>query len=507
MRKLYAVISAVFLVLLLTACTAEDEQGYYISNNAGYEEYYTPNHEDEKEYAEVLYTALQERFLQDLDYMLYVLENNFALFDAVYWARGVDIPALFDDMRTAIHDNPDMDKVDFTIAMIQSLSPLTTVAHFGIDLPPMHNIMINPDSLFRELFTQNTLERFTYPHVLEFYQQYLLRGRWSGEAQLRNEGLARRQIRLDRFILFGFAEEVHEINSLFEAGSFDEAISIMLRLQTFISGSPNVTTEILEEGSIAYLSINSFTFANDPSSAQWYSDKEKVHSFFEEIQDYEHLIIDLRRNEGGIPLFFSDVILRPIINEPVEVKGFVFAVEGNYSRERLNEVALGISFIPDFLGPYLVPTDNRLRSIPEMLNEFDLPELKLSDLERMDYGFPIYTALYPNHLERFGHRSAFNGKIWLLSSEIMTSASQISAWLSKESGFATHVGETTGGVMGGPRTAVALPNTGMIFRFDVFYVTDEHGRPFEAGTLPHHFNREGMDALETTLALIAEGEY
>jgi len=50
-----------------------------------------------------------------------------------------------------------------------------------------------------------------------------------------------------------------------------------------------------------------------------------------------------------------------------------------------------------------------------------------------------------------------------------------------------------------------MPNTGIIFYFDIFYVTDSRGRPLEAGTIPHFFNRPGMDALETVLALIAEG--
>ena len=61
--------------------------------------------------------------------------------------------------------------------------------------------------------------------------------------------------------------------------------------------------------------------------------------------------------------------------------------------------------------------------------------------------------------------------------------------------------------MGGPRIYVTLPNSGILFVIDVFYVTDAHGRPLEAGTIPHYFNRDGMDALETVLALIEEGNY
>ena len=91
--------------------------------------------------------------------------------------------------------------------------------------------------------------------------------------------------------------------------------------------------------------------------------------------------------------------------------------------------------------------------------------------------------------------------------ERMFSGAQIAAWLAKNSGFATLVGEITGGCWGGLRLISAMPNTGILFQFDAFYITDRYGRPLEAGTIPHHFNHPGMDAMETVLALIAEGEY
>jgi len=508
MNKLWFVILALTFALFFTACNTAGEQENYIENDESYEEIYAINDENEEEIAE-LYLTQQEMFLADLDYMLYALENNFALFDVAYWARGIDIQVLIEDMKNIVIANPDMDAVDFMYAMIENFSPLHGFAHFIIETPPLHDFALNnPNDPVRLMFTPRALARWSYPHVLNFYQSQLLRGQWSGQALLRIEGEARRQMRLDRFLLFGKYDEVEEINRALALGDINEAAALISQLGIHIDRNiPNVSTEILEEGQIAYLSINRFFFDNDPESPAWYSDKETIHSFFEEIRDYSHLIIDLRRNTGGIPRFFEDVIVRPIINEPVQAEGFVFAAQGYYSNEHLEAVAHGVSFTPETIGAFIGPSDNRLRTIPEMLAEFDLSELNLADLERMGYGFPIHMEkLYPIRLERFGYQSAFGGKVWLLTSDIVGSAAQISSWLSKESGFATHVGETTGGNFGGPRTAVALPNTGMLFRIDVFYVTDSHGRPLEAGTVPHHFNREGMDALETALALITEGD-
>jgi len=44
-------------------------------------------------------------------------------------------------------------------------------------------------------------------------------------------------------------------------------------------------------------------------------------------------------------------------------------------------------------------------------------------------------------------------------------------------------------------------------RSATIHVTDIHGRPLEAGTIPHYFSRDGMCAMETVLAMIAEGMY
>jgi C-terminal processing protease CtpA/Prc len=95
----------------------------------------------------------------------------------------------------------------------------------------------------------------------------------------------------------------------------------------------------------------------------------------------------------------------------------------------------------------------------------------------------------------------------MLTDQTMGSAAQAAAWYAKETGQITLVGNTTGGAFGGPRTMAFMPNTGIIFYFDIFYITDAKGRPLEAGTIPHHFNLPGMDALETVLALIDEGNY
>jgi hypothetical protein len=57
--------------------------------------------------------------------------------------------------------------------------------------------------------------------------------------------------------------------------------------------------------------------------------------------------------------------------------------------------------------------------------------------------------------------------------------------------------------MGATHMYSVLPRTGLIWRMDIGYLTDELGRSLEVhGVAPTFRNRRGMDALETTLAII-----
>ena len=97
----------------------------------------------------------------------------------------------------------------------------------------------------------------------------------------------------------------------------------------------------------------------------------------------------------------------------------------------------------------------------------------------------------------------FGGEIWLLVDERSASASVAAAMISTNTGFATVVGAPTSRITGVVYTHVAMPNTGVIFRLDLGYTTDQYGRSIEEfGVIPQIVNFPGMDALETVLAVI-----
>jgi len=259
--------------------------------------------------------------------------------------------------------------------------------------------------------------------------------------------------------------------------------------------NPVITTEIIEEGKIAKLAVNCFMTYAEP----------QIINFLQDIHGYEHLIIDLRSNRGGMLWYFAESIMRPIMSEPFLLESFAFLnPRGDYTVGTMRYI-LGQRYMWQGLG--ITQTFSEQRTVSEILGEFDLPEFNMADAQRLVDGFYIQLELTPSHSAHFDHQPAFEGKIWLLTGPGMYSAAQHAAWAAKESGFATLVGEVTGGCYGGLRTLVALPHSGILFQMDTYYITDHHGRPLEAGTIPHHFNHEGMDALATTLALIEEGMY
>ena len=405
-----------------------------------------------------------EHFLEDLDYMQYVLENNFALFDVAYWAHGMCINSMFEGARDEMLNADEMDLATFNSILIRNFTGLLGIGHFNISSPREFNLSQRDailqwmDATESQLLNFRALRRRVSSHHMNRYLDEQL------------DALQR-----------GDYEQVIQLDALlFERGREDIEI-----------------TQVLEEGQIAYLAIPHFAMTSRVSRTY----QEEIFSFYEDIRDYEHLIVDLRGNPGGVTDLFYQLIVRPNIDRPFRADGYAFLRNGVYLQPYLIQPFFG------FRGSRILSIDTALIPVYEMLESFDLPHLNMNDMERMDYGFRIHTNIIPDALSRFDYEPAFSGKIWVLTDHRMSSASQIAAWFAKESGFATLVGDTTGGVFGGPRIEVALPNTDFTITFDIYYVTDSYGRPLEAGTIPHHFNRPNMDALETVLILIAEGAY
>jgi len=408
-----------------------------------------------------------EHFLEDIDYMIYVLENNFPLLDVAYWARGIDYMELANSAREAVMSMEEPCEDTFLAILRYHFMPLAGTGHFMV------------------------ISHYIYEHMMSgvFY------GGYNGIKWTRNQWLLRSPL------ASRFYDRCQD-----RIGAHDAAWERLIaaygmpehRFQAAEIHQQPVTTKSLEENRIAYVSTGRNMAGLQEGASQ-------IADFFAQITEYDHLIIDLRGNGGGNIDAFLNVILRPNLREAIESpNAFLFFMDGPHVRrfgERLFEPTIQNGFMTIF-GSY--------SPVEEILANYYIPDISHEDIERFHYGAPAgrLRAMAITPTGGMSNRAtAFEGEIWLLTDHIIGSGAQLAAWYAKETGFVTLVGDISGGVFGGPRTLVLMPNTGIALYFDIFYITDSRGRPLEAGTIPHHFNRPGLDALETVLELIAEGEY
>jgi len=249
----------------------------------------------------------------------------------------------------------------------------------------------------------------------------------------------------------------------------------------YATSSDNVLTYIIEEGRIAYVGIATMSYMFRKL------DSITLLDFFHQVADYDHLIIDIRNNPGGDSSFFIDLVVSPNISQPLYSESNVFLMGGEHSRW-----VMDAGFVDENFGAI----DHDVIA--------NMPYFRHESLDFLNYHLRRSYYVEPSHGD-----GIFGGKIWLLVNGSAFSASEYAASFARHTGFATLVGETTGG--GGRGFLIpylALPNTGIVLRYTIGYGVDMYGREsYEHGTDPHYFNRPGMDALQTVLAMIEEGLY
>ncbi|MDR3595618.1 S41 family peptidase [Clostridium sp.] len=202
--------------------------------------------------------------------------------------------------------------------------------------------------------------------------------------------------------------------------------------------SNNVKTMDLEKGKIAYLAIHSFnTFNID-------EDMKIIKPYLEQIKNYNDLIIDIRGNGGGDDKYWIDNIVPMLINEPLKEKLYL-AFRGG-----------------DFLEPFV---ENRMGGYKKLEPISDIYDENLKNLPpELKEDFKYYLKIISNYEPK--NSVGFKGKIYLLVDKYVFSSSEEFAIFAKSTGFATLVGEKTGGDGLGDDPAVcALPNSGYVFRF------------------------------------------
>ena len=428
-----------------------------------------------------------EDFLEDFDYMMQTMEESYPYFGVAERKLGVDIRALAEETRDLIGNYPDsMEEV---------------AAEVGIaleDLPALDG-QIFWSILRHEFFSHLTGFAHTYPLDSGFYSAL--------QPYYANPGsylyTSHNEHPFTNSVSKSFYEEQE---ALFTSLSDEEGPLFQFVFRGFtpveLTGDA-AGTEIIEEGRIAYLEVPSLMGFHSGAVAN-------LRRFYREIQDYEHLIIDIRDNPGGSPDTWRMMIMHPLWPDREQMPDM--PLYGFYRGSSLGK-ALGEENI-HMEGQHTrnIPETGELRSAREIIEENQLTGMNEEDLQTLEYGVRFNTSISnieEGTMQQLGMQNPtpFEGEIWLLTNERNFSGSALFALHAKEMGFATLVGEKTGGAYTTSSSGAffALPNTGVIVRWDIDYLTDDEGRVLnEFPTTPHYYNREGMDALETVLELIEE---
>jgi len=458
------------------------EENQQPNNGESFEDYgnYTiPEHTEEdlherieRERREFAESITREQIQEDFNYMMDVLEDNFPFFDLTIRRHGVDIREEAERFRGVLADESMPIDAKIFIELLNSdfINSIYWVGHLRtIDDSWYRMYMRDAINSPEYLWPAVVYERFTtYPSTSRFY----------GEVT------------------------VYDLEEM------------ALPLEESLHDSNYYTFSIIEEGNIAQISISTLSFAS-------YTDRENIIDFYEQIENYNHLIIDIRGNFGGWPNVFHELITVPHIRETIHLEVVSFYKGGEYNLSLLETV-----FASRFSEPWDVSIIERPPSHfceetfivtggnimgrdgePLFVGTRYLP---WEDIDALNY-YAIGTmyTLYPPGLDDV--RSNFHGQIWLLTDSFSASGSEHVVALFKQNDLAIIVGEQGRGVFMCSlllSNYFALPNTGIVIRYDVGYpVCRLTGLPLEEGIPPHFYNRPGLDALQTTLELIAEGAY
>lgn len=212
--------------------------------------------------------------------------------------------------------------------------------------------------------------------------------------------------------------------------------------------------KIIIPDEVAYLHISKMSGISKDK------DGKELRKFYEEVKGCEKLIIDIRGNSGGSDTYWLENIIEPLINEPITVEYYGFA-RGKYGDPFFQ--AKGMDFRP------LSDLDQEtLNKIPYDVREnFDKYYLFTHTIEPKD---PI----------------GFKGKIYLIVDGAVYSSSESFAAFCKDSGFATLIGQTTGGDGRGINPVFfSLPNSGLLGRFSaVLCLNGDYTINEEVKTIP-----------------------
>ena len=184
-------------------------------------------------------------------------------------------------------------------------------------------------------------------------------------------------------------------------------------------------------------------------------DEKLLSDCFNKVKNYQALVIDIRGNSGGDSAYWMMNIVEKLASKPYSSTTYVFLKDGeviNKYKEELKKV-----------------NEDPYESI-ENLDTTKLPNLPPEVEEKFKYYDEFTMTINPNDSVNF------KGNIYLLVDNVVYSSAEAFAVFSKDSGFATLIGKTTGGDgLGSDPILLSLPKSGYILRMSKDMGTSSDG--------------------------------
>ena len=240
-----------------------------------------------------------------------------------------------------------------------------------------------------------------------------------------------------------------------------------------------IITNIIEEGKIACLRIDSFLITDLDKEKKYY---DEIAAFLEKTKDYKHLIIDITRNGGGYTKFW-EYIVGIHLRKDIKFHKYGLYTENKYTKE----------FIDIIFEAYKIKKIEK-STIPNIENA----NSKHKNAAKLTITIYKLDAAYKPREDR---------KIWLLISNKSHSGADQFAGFCRQTGFATVVGENTAGAgmsVIGP-LPIPLPKSGALILFDSTYALNTEGMSnAEFGTAPDIHVKDGQVPMQACMEAIRE---
>ncbi|MDT9335039.1 S41 family peptidase [Clostridium perfringens] len=216
-------------------------------------------------------------------------------------------------------------------------------------------------------------------------------------------------------------------------------------------GIKNASTKDIVEGKIGYIYI--------PQMISYYNignDIELIDEYLNNIKEYQALIIDIRGNGGGDSYYWISYLVPKLIDKVYENTTYSFWKDGeiinNYLKKAKVKYSTGFGEVKDL-------DTTKLVNLPVEVKE----DFKCYSKNTMEIS-PSEDSI------------KFKGNIYMLVDKGVYSSSEAFASFAKQTGFATLIGERTGGDgIGSDPLLHMLPNSGYIFRFSKDMGTTDDG--------------------------------